>query len=120
MAAGLAATFPRAPDAAAMLGVLYQRLGGFFSIDSSGRRGMGRAFEPVHESAIPQLPQAKPHQRLLNAEHWEGAMRLIEGCLSALDPEDKAFLFDLFAVAAVDPRAVSSSVEEPRRRPRPC
>jgi hypothetical protein len=107
---------PRDPEAAFVLGLLFQRLGGSFAIASNGKRYIGRMFEPVHESAIPQLPGAEPHQRLLNTEQWEGAMRVIESGLSSLHPDDRTFLFDVFASVAVDDRQFTPSIEEPRRR----
>lgn len=97
-----AATLPSDPEAAFILGVLFQRLGGYFAIDGDGKRYMGR-IEPVHDSAIPQIPNAEPHDRFANADQWEGAMRVIESGLRGLHPDDKTFLFDLFATAA-DPR----------------
>jgi hypothetical protein len=59
------------------------------------------------------MPAAKPHQRLLNCEQWEGAMRVIETNLALLHDDDKAYLFDLFAeAAAIVP---SDAVNEPMR-----
>jgi hypothetical protein len=95
---------PPDPEVAFVLGILFQQLGGDFAIDSNGKRYIGRGFEPVAQSAIPQLTNTPPHRQFLNVDQWEGAMRVIETGLSALHPDDKAFLFDAFATCTTDPR----------------
>jgi hypothetical protein len=97
------AALPADPEVAFVLGIVFRQLGGFFAIAGNGKRYFGR-IEPAHESTVPQLPGSKPHQRLGSPEQWEGAMRVVETLLSALHPDDKTMLFDLFADCATDPR----------------
>lgn len=97
------------------LGLIFKRLGGSFSIASTGKRYVGRPFVCEHEDAIPQLPAVAPHERFLTLDQYEGGMRLLETLIHRLAKEDKDTLFDLFAPIAVDERKFTPSIEEPKR-----
>lgn len=105
---------PSNPMAAFYLGCVFRRLGGFFSIDSRGHRGMGRPCFGHHDE-LPQLPNAEPHERFHSAEEWEGAIKLVDGLIDRLCKEDRDFIFAAFANDAVDERGFTPSIEEPKR-----
>jgi hypothetical protein len=102
--------FPEMPDAAKLLGVIWLRLGGHFSISSKGVRGLG---SPLGPDVIPQLPHAEPWERFHTEEQWEGATKLVRTLIHRLSEEDTNYLFDLFADVAIDPRKLEGSVEGP-------
>jgi hypothetical protein len=106
------------PESAVLLALIYQRLGGTFSISSKGGRYFGRpepALFHINGGDIPQLPGAKAHEQFRNAEQWKGAVKLVEALLQRLDERDTDTIFDLFAAVAVDDRTFRPSIEDPRR-----
>lgn len=107
---------PSVPSAAFLLGCVFKRLGGFFSIDSEGSRGMGR---PCYRAGdeLPQLPDADPCERFHSREEWAGAIKLVEGLIWRLSKEDRDFIFAALAHEVVDDRKFVPSIDEPKRRP---
>jgi hypothetical protein len=89
-------TAPRDPEAALLLAVTYRQLGGSFVISSDGTR----------RYAVTELDGDQDHLRL---------SIMLERMLSRLHPDDKAFVFDAYGEAWVDPAFISATVEEPRR-----
>lgn len=106
--------FPPSPQAAFLLGSVFIRLGGYFSIDSRGQRGLGRIYQVAME-VMPQLPDATPCEQFHSSEEFDGAVKLIDALIRRLDKSDRDYLFDLFAHGAYDERKFVPSIEEPRR-----
>lgn len=98
---------PENPGAAIMVGMLFKRLGGSFTIGADGRRWVGQQ-EPcayrMRGEEYPQLPGAEPWEEFLSVEQWRGATRMLMYLLERLDPADKDYLFSVFAPIAVDDR----------------
>ena len=88
-------TIPSDPAAALTLAILYQRVGGWFTIDSSGLRHFGS----------PE-PESEDRGRVI---------RMLEAPLRQLSKADRNMIFDLYASVAVDDRKLIPSIEEPRR-----
>ena len=109
---------PQSVDAAFMLAMVFRRLGGSFSIGSNGVRYFGRP-EPVlfrHQGRnVPQLADARPHERFHSPEEWTGAIKLIQALLLRLGEQDFKLVFDLLASVAIDERKFTPSVEGPTR-----
>lgn len=105
-------SLPPCAPVALTLGGLFQKLGGAFVIDSRGRRGImtPEYFEP---GEMPQLT-TDVCDRFHNRAEYAGAMKLVRVMLERLDKQDRDYLFDLFASAAVDPRKADGP-SEPRR-----
>ena len=95
-----AARLPSSPEVALTLGLVYQRLEGWFSITSRGQRGYGRPCY-FRDRALPQLPFAPIHQQFHSQAEYEGAMKMLEVLISRLDKSDADFVFDAFGHAAV-------------------
>lgn len=108
---------PDLPQTAFFLGCVFKRLGGFFSIDSRGNRGMGRPLYGTSDE-LPQLPAAEPCERFHSHQEWEGAMKLVEGLIRRMSKEDRDFIFAALAQEAIDDRKFTSSIEEPKWSPR--
>ena len=107
---------PPNPMASLFVAMVYQRLGGWFCIDSRGKRGIG---QPLYSSddELPQLPNANPRERFHNSDEWQGAIKLLDALLHRMDPDDTNTIFDLMAAVAVDERGFTPSIEEPKRGP---
>jgi len=111
-------SLPRAPGTAMMLALLYKRLGGIFSISSNGSRYFGRpepALFRVQGRDVPQLAGAQPHEQFHSPAEWKGAIKLVEALLQRLDDADTNLVFGLLAADAIDPRKITSTIEEPKR-----
>ena len=109
------ASLPSSPETAFLIGALYQRLGCSFCIDSNGERVV---IEPCYferEDKRQPFPDAEPHEQFYCADEWRGAIKLLAGLLRRMSAADRDFVYDLFALEAVDPRALTPSIEEPRR-----
>jgi hypothetical protein len=95
---------PSIPDGAALVAMVYQRLGGMLSISSQGKRGLGRpCWFPDGE--IPQLPFATLTQQFHCKAEYEGALKMLEALMSNMDRKDCDFIFDAFAHASVQEAA---------------
>lgn len=105
-------SFPKCPQSALILGITFQRLGGWFSISSDGSRGMG---QPLHLENCPQLVDAKPHEQLRTDEEMRGALKIIEALFRRCPKSDRDYVFSALALTAVDERKLTPSIEEPRR-----
>jgi hypothetical protein len=89
-------------EKAFLCGTLYVQTGGALCIDSNGNRKLVRKFE----QAFPEN-EVRDRERVLN---------ILEGLIRALPEEGQTFLYDYFAECAVDPRVITSTVNEPMRR----
>ena len=106
--------FPPSPHAAMLLGSVFIRLGGYFSIDGRGQRGIGRMYQPALDE-MPQLPDATPCEQFHTSDEFDGAVKLLDALIRRLDKSDRDYLFDAFAYATADDRKLVQSIEEPRR-----
>lgn len=97
---------PNSPDLALFLAGLVQRLGGFLSIDASGRRSVGWPESPSLDciDGIPQMPNARPWQQFQNDEEWRGAMKLADYWLRRLSERAKELVFTLTAPVCTNAR----------------
>jgi hypothetical protein len=106
-------TLPRDPSIAVMLAMLYEDLGGGFSVSSDGRRYYGIP-EPCQGEELPQLPDAAVHERFHCEDEWRGAIKLICALLQRLDRADSELVFGLMATTAIDSRRLRPSIEDPK------
>ncbi len=117
--------FPPNPMAAMFVAMVYRRMGGWFTIDSNGKRYTGVA-EPIFldgqtgEPVLPQLPDAKPHERFHSADEWRGAVKLLDALLRRMDRSDTDTIFEIMASVAVDERGFTPSIEDPKRGAESC
>lgn len=98
-------TMPSVPEAAFIIGGIFQRLGGSLHIDQNGKRTIGVPCGGLltrdGQTFFPEpVPDAKPHECFRSGEQFDGAMRLLSALMHRLHPDDKTFLFDLFAHAS--------------------
>jgi hypothetical protein len=91
-------TAPRDPEAAFILGTLYQQLGGSLVIDPTGQRRFVCDLDG-------------PQGNLTGDERLRVGV-MLEGLLKRLHPADAAFLFDAMGDCSVEVEGVS----EPTRR----
>lgn len=108
-------SFPPMGGGAFVIALTFKRLGGWFCIDSRGTRGVGQPC-CAWEEAIPQLPEAEPHEQFYCESEWLGAVKVPSALIHRLDKDDKDAIFDLLAIIAVDERQFTPSIEEPKRR----
>jgi len=98
---------PESIDIAGFCAMLYIKLGGNFAVASNGVRYAGKP-EPIlfrmNGDGLPQLPEAKPHERFHSDDEWQGAIKLLGYCLARLSDADKDMIFGAFASVAVDDR----------------
>lgn len=102
---------PPAPDAALMLATIFQRLGGSFHIEQTGRRSIATPCAGAFNGKdggwdiYPHpVPNAEPTERFLSGDQYEGAIRMLVALIDRLHPSDRTFVFDAFgsAVTKVD------------------
>ena len=98
--------WPDQPDASIMVAMLYQRLGGNFSISGDGRRLIGSPLAGFYDrlSQIPQLPGSAHRHRFESEAEWSGAMKLLGYCIEHSSKADRDLVFDVFAPIAIDDR----------------
>lgn len=113
---------PSVPQAAMLIGGLFCRLGGQMMIDQDGKRQilvpMAGAFarnEGEWDIYPHPVPNAKPTERFLSGDQFEGAMRMVTALLDRLHPSDRDFLFDAFASAATSVDAEKTADNLPRK-----
>lgn len=104
---------PSMPDAALLLGQVFRCLGGWLSIDSRGRRGLGSPL--CFDGDFPQLPDADQREQFRTSDEYRGAIKLLEGLMRRLGEADQEYLFLMLALEAVDESGFTPSIEEPRR-----
>ena len=92
----------------------FQRLGGWFCIDSRGSRGIGKPC-CAWEDAIPQIPRTEPHEQFQNEDEWLGSLKLLHALIRRMDKEDRDAIFDILASTAVDERNFTPTIDEPKR-----
>ena len=96
---------PDAPEAAFLVASLFQKLGGSFQISSNGTRYAGAPTATrFMAGGMPVLPYSRPHERFLNDDEWLGAIKVLDYAIRRLSPADKDFVFDIFALSALDSR----------------
>lgn len=98
---------PESSDIAGFCAMLFMRLGGSFAIGSNGVRYAGKP-EPIlfrlQGEGLPQLPDAKPHECFHSDAEWQGAIKLVDYCLSRLCKADRDFVYGALASVSVDDR----------------
>jgi hypothetical protein len=106
---------PPCPEVALTLALTFQRLGGGFSIDSTGRRGVFSPCCALGDDLPQPLPDAIPSDCFQSEDEWQGALKLVRALLGRLHPSDRDYVFDMFAIEAMDPRNIAPSIEGPTR-----
>lgn len=84
------------------------KLGGDFSISQDGKRYVGQpeaCLFTLQGRPLPQFDDAAPWEQFLNADQWNGALRLLQYVIHRLDPADKEFVFATFAPVAIHPNS---------------
>jgi hypothetical protein len=104
--------FPSCPEAALIIAGAFQRMGGWFSVCSNGKRGIG---QPLYLEHCPQLADAKPHELMHSDDEMRGALKILLALFERFPKEDRDYVFAALAPIAVDERKLTPSIEEPRR-----
>lgn len=100
-------SWPESFDLASFCATMFLRLGGSFTIDGNGVRGVIRpmpALFRIRERGLPQLPDAGPEEQFQNADEWKGAVKFLEYVLARLGEADEDLVFGALASEAIDDR----------------
>jgi hypothetical protein len=95
------------PEIALITAILYQKLGGDFSISSKGKRYAGRPMPYLFEElgkSLPQLPVDHVSGQFHSESEWHSAIKLPDCMLHKLSPNDRDLIYSVSAPVAFDDR----------------
>lgn len=95
---------PQSADIAALISMLFLKLGGALYIHRNGKRAISRPCTGLFSDShpLPQFPGAGLTEQFHSFDEWNGAMKLVGYLLARLHPDDKDFAFDAFALVSVE------------------
>ncbi|GGD54373.1 hypothetical protein [Croceicoccus pelagius] len=95
---------PQSADNAALISMLFLKLGGALYIHGNGKRAISRPCAGLFSDShpLPQFPGAGITEQFHNFDEWNGAMKMVNYLFARLHSDDKNFAFDAFALVSVE------------------